>query len=248
MITLRHTPRGFLRNSRWLARERGYRHTVDACCDFIVDLLHAYLLDKPDLLSLHCGGVVFPQGLVLFPNTYRSGKSTLAIKLASMGLRIFSDDVIPYSRSERKGIALGILPRLRLPLPEVDDPQLFTFIDHQRGPASNRFLYCNLNRRQLVPIGERASVVGIVLLNRSPTEPPSIRTADKGDALKQVIQRNFTRRTPAPEILDGLFSLIAETPCHTLTYDTPSQAADLLCAMFGEPETDAAPPRSRRYA
>ncbi|OQX43093.1 MAG: hypothetical protein B0D88_05245, partial [Candidatus Sedimenticola endophacoides] len=111
LITLRHTPRGFLRNSRWLARERGYRHTVDACCDFIVDLLHAYLLDKPDLLSLHCGGVVFPQGLVLFPNTYRSGKSTLAIKLASMGLRIFSDDVIPYSRSERKGIALGILPR-----------------------------------------------------------------------------------------------------------------------------------------
>ncbi|MEJ1494868.1 MAG: hypothetical protein RPU13_00040, partial [Candidatus Sedimenticola sp. (ex Thyasira tokunagai)] len=104
LISLEESSKGFIRRSNWLSGEKLYKHPVNAVCDFIVDLIHAYLSDKPDLLCLHCAGVEFAGGLVLFPNTYQAGKSTLVVKLAALGLRLFSDDVIPYSISKREGM------------------------------------------------------------------------------------------------------------------------------------------------
>ena len=233
LISIEHGPEGFVRHSNWLTGKKVFKHPVTAVCDFIVDLIHAYLSDKPDLLCLHCAGVEFEQGIVLFPNTYRAGKSLLSVKLASLGYRVFSDDVVPYSISAGRGIGLGILPRLRLPLPDVGDPAFARFVDAHAGPGSNRYLYCDLPEGNLAPLGERAPVAAIAVLERSDSAPPEIRPADRGQILRDVILRNFSRRNSALDILAALHRLVEQTPCCTLTYDTPQQAAELLAAEFG---------------
>ena len=233
IIELESTAQGFIRRSQWLDKPSRFQGPVDAACDLIVDLIHAYLAEKPDLLCLHCAAVQLPQGLVLFPNTYRSGKSTLSMKLASEGLRLFSDDVLPLSISDRKGMALGILPRIRLPLPESADAGFRTFVDQHRGPANKRYLYGNLPETTLAPLGETSPIKCIIVLERTADAPPSIDVANKGDILKNVILRNFARQGTALNILDTLYALVEESECYTLRYNTLQEATDLLLSRFG---------------
>ena len=77
VITIQKTEAGFERRSRWLSKSTIFRNPIDAVCDLVVDLIHAYATDNKGLLCLHCAAVEFKQGLVVFPNTYRAGKSTL---------------------------------------------------------------------------------------------------------------------------------------------------------------------------
>ena len=236
LISVELGTEGFVRRSKWLTREKVFKHPVTAVCDLVVDLIHAFLSDKPDLLCMHCAGVEFKEGIVLFPNTYNAGKSLLSVKLASAGFRVFSDDVVPYSISGKQGMGLGILPRLRLPLPRVGDTAFERFVDTHAGPRSSRYLYCDLPEKNLAPLGARGPVAAITVLQRRDSRPPEIHPADRGQVLRDVILRNFSRRNTALDILEALHLLVERTACYTLSYDTPQQAVDLLTKEFGAPD------------
>ena len=75
VITLTKTEKGYQRVSPWLTKPAAYPDKVDAVCDFIVDLINAYIADDPRLLCLHCAAIEFEYGLVVFPNPYKAGKS-----------------------------------------------------------------------------------------------------------------------------------------------------------------------------
>ena len=119
VITVRKTDAGYERRSNWLSKPAIFSNAVDVVCDLIVDLIHAYVADNQGLLCLHCAAVEINGELVIFPNTYRAGKSTLSLKLVSSGARLFTDDVLPISNQGDLGLALGILPRLRGGAPEA---------------------------------------------------------------------------------------------------------------------------------
>jgi hypothetical protein len=222
----------FIRRSGWLEKPSRFKDPVDAVCDFIVDLIHAYLAAKRDQLCIHCAAVEFDQGLVLFPNTYRSGKSTLAVKLASRGYRIFSDDVLPLDAENDCGVALGILPRLRLPLPGNSDSDFRAFAKAHRGVANSRYLYVDLDRERLAPLGTRSPIVGIVTLEYGEDRPAGIIPAARSQMLKNVILRNFARQGPAMEIFDRLHRLVDQADCYHMNYRTLDQACDLLGETF----------------
>ncbi len=233
-IELELTAKGYCRRSYWAKETKYFRDPVDTVCDFIVDLIHAYLDNHENLLCLHCAAVELKDGIVLFPNTYRAGKSTLSVKMASLGCRVFSDDVIPYSPSEDKGVGLGILPRLRLPLPQLEDTDFCDFVTSHSGPSSKRYSYTQLDKDQLAPLGEVAAISGITLLERKEgIQKATIRRADKGDVLKSVIERNFAQKVSAINTLDSLYSMVEKTDCFILCYSSLQQAADALFEQFG---------------
>jgi hypothetical protein len=236
-IRLSPSRKGYKRDSEWLKKPIVFRDPVDAVCDLIVDLVHAYVADHPDLLCLHCAAVEFGGGLVIFPSTYRAGKSTLSVKLASCGGRLYTDDVLPIRKSDHAGMALGILPRLRLPLPQSADRHFREFIDRRRGPVSARYQYVKLKRSEHAPLEETASICGIVVLERGSGEAPALAEADRGHMLKDVILRNFARQNPALDVLECLYAVVANAPCYRLRYETLEEAADLLIDAFGSPES-----------
>ena len=233
VITIQNTERGFQRQSRWLSKPATFRNPVDAVCDFIVDLIHAYIADNEDLLCLHCAAVEFKQGLVIFPNTYRAGKSILSVKLASCGGRLFSDDVLPITAQEPLGMALGILPRLRLPLPETSDQTFVDFVAKRECPKNSRYLYVSLTEHEQPSFGTMAPICGITILQRDRTNKPALMIAKKNFVLKDVILRNFARQNPALEIVDRLCSIVEEAKCYTLRYADLDQAVKLLEDAFG---------------
>jgi hypothetical protein len=158
VITIRKTDSGFQRQSRWLSKPKIFRNPIDTVCDFIVDLIHAYIADNEGLLCLHCAAVKFNQGIVVFPNTYRAGKSILSLKLVSCGGQLFTDDVLPITSHGNFGMALGILPRLRLPLPEALGGEFSNFAFEHAGPKSDRYLYVKLSKREQAELGTTAPI------------------------------------------------------------------------------------------
>ena len=232
-IILRKTEEGYQRTSPWLDVPITYRHPVNVACDFLVDLIKALNVSQPDLMCLHTAAADFGAGLVFFPDSYNSGKSTLAAHLAAQGIRVFADDVLPVRGNSALGIAPGILPRLRLPLPAASHSDFLNFIDTHRGPESDRFLYLDLEEHLLPPYGISAPIIGIVELERvAETVEPELRDGDRGQLMKKTILRNFARVLPSADILDQIFFIIEGAACYTLRYSAGDTAARLLINTF----------------
>ncbi len=233
VIAVRNTAAGFERRSPWLSKPAVFKDPVDAVCDLIVDLIHAHVADNQGLLCLHCAAVELNRGLVLFPNAYRAGKSTLSLKLVSAGARLFSDDVLPISNQADVGMALGILPRLRLPMPQGITPDFRNFVIRRAGPQNSRYLYVKLGLSEQAVLGTAAPVRGITILQREENVTPRLLEVKKSTVVKDMILRNFARQNPGLEIVDRLYAIVENAQCYRLEYDDLDQAVNLLKEVFG---------------
>ncbi len=232
VITIWRHADGFFRTSPWLDEAKAYTDPVNATCDFIVDLVHAYNADHPDILCLHCAAALINDRLVIFPNGYNQGKSTFMALLASQRIRMLCDDVMPLDLKSFEGQALGIQPRLRNPVPSGLGARFDTLVRNHTGPHSSRFQYLNLTEDFLAGFGETYPVGGVVILDRNETGENTITPASQADALKAIILRNFSDSMPAANILDGLCALIDQARTFRLSYNNGDTAVDLLRGAF----------------
>jgi len=233
VITIEKTADGFKRTSPWLSQPIVFEDSVNAVCDLLVDLIKYYISENHSLLCLHCAAVQMGDGLIVFPSTYNAGKSTLAAYLAEAGMKLFADDVMPINGDDNRGVAPGIQPRLRLPLPENSGSSFRNFIDGKSGPRSQRFVYLDLGEDRLAPFGTIAPIHGFVLLQRENEGKATLSPAPKSEVLKSTVLRNFSRQVTAVDVLDRLFSLVGVADCHTLSYSCPKDAVQLLDDAFG---------------
>jgi hypothetical protein len=232
VMTIRKTARGYRRESRWLSRPTTYPDPVNAVCDFLVDLIKAYVADQPSMLCLHTAAVELGDGLVIFPSVYKAGKSTLSIHFAASGARLYADDVLPIAGGSNEGVAPGLLPRLRVPLPDDAGPRFDDFVARRRGPESGRFLYVDLDEDELAPHGARAPIRGIVLLERADVDTPTLTKLAASEALKRAIAQNFARDVPALDILDRLHAIADSAQCWELRYRSGEDAVAVLRDAF----------------
>lgn len=226
----------YSRASPWLNETKSYPDPVNAVCDFIVDLVHAYNAEHPEFLCLHCAAAIVNDQLVVFPSGYNQGKSTFMTMLASQQTRILCDDVMPLGLKTYQGQALGIQPRLRNPLPQELGEQFDDFVSHHVGPSSSRFQYLNLGKDTLANFGETHPVGGVVILERNELDQNTIEPAGQADALKAIILRNFAGAMPAASILDGLCNLIDQARIFRLNYSAGDAAIHLLRDAFTSEE------------
>ncbi len=233
VIRIEKSGNTYVRHSRWLDQPISFDDPLDAVCDFLVDLTKAYLETATGMMCLHGAAAHFNDGLVIFPSTYRSGKSTLAVELARRGVRIFADDVLPIENNRNFGVAPGILPRLRLPFPENTGNGFQGFIKSRAGAASRRYQYVDLHDHEIAPLGETAPISGIVLLERHDAHSPELLPARESDIVKSIILRNFSKNVAAADVLDRLIEVSWHADTHILKYATFEQAAGLLCERFG---------------
>jgi len=233
VINIQKTEAGFERRSKWLSKPAVFTDPVDAACDLVVDLIHAHVADHKNMLCLHCAAVEFKQGLVVFPNTYRAGKSILSLKLVESGERLFTDDVLPVSNQGDAGLALGILPRLRLPLPNPISSKFVKFVENRYGPQNDRYLYVRLGLNEQAALGTTAPIHGITILQREKNAEPQFLKVKKSTVVKDMILRNFARQNPGIEIVDRLYSVVENAACYRLQYDNLEQASNLLKEVFG---------------
>lgn len=232
VITIRRKNKGYRLETPSLGPAIHQPTDVGVVCAFIADLVQVYIADQSSLLCLHCGAAAFAGGLVIFPNQFRAGKSTLLARLAAAGIPVFADDVLPIANASGQGIALGFAPRLRLPLPGNAGAFFRRFIRAHGGPSDDRYLYLDLPPETLARHGRRMPIAACVLLDRRSAGSAQLVPTPKSRGLQRVILQNFARSVPATEIADCLCDLVTRVPCFTLRYSNLDDAAALLQDAF----------------
>jgi len=169
---------------------------------------------------------------VIFPSQFRAGKSTLLARLAASGVPVFADDVLPISRASRQGIALGVAPRLRLPLPKSVSVDFRRFVRTHSGPSDDHYLYLDLPSEILIRHGRKMSIAACVLLDRRSGGKAQIVPTPKSLGLQRAIRQNFAHSVPAAGIADCLHDLVTSIPCYILRYSSLDEAASLLQDVF----------------
>jgi hypothetical protein len=192
-----------------------------------------FVRDWPDHFCLHAAAVEINGAAVIFPSDQKAGKSVLAAQFAEANHRVFGDDVIALTPHAAQVMSLGIVPRLRLPLPENLGPRFYEFINRRRGPGSDHYQYLNPPKEEFADFGVKIPVSAIVLLDRSPDGAASLQPVSQGIALKQLIRKNFAETMPVVKIFETLRRLTSSVPCHRLTFSKGPQAITLLQQVFG---------------
>lgn len=209
------------------------RNVMEALCDLHFELIDWFLDAHPGYLCMHCAAAEFGSGLVVFPSPTKTGKSTLTLQLAAAGHRIFCDDVLPLTPERDHGFALGIAPRIRLPLPRPVQDELGAFLDSRGGPRDRYYHYVNLADAELAALGTRAPIAGLVLLERQASGPARLEPVPHGEMLRLIIRRNSPDVAPAPDIFDRLHELTRRAPRFRLVYSQGSAAIEALEREFG---------------
>lgn len=205
---------------------------VNAICDLVVEMSWERLRSRPDLLCLHAAALTFNDRLVIFPNARRAGKSLLSATLAQRGHAVFSDDFVPLQVTPQtgaiSGIANGIAPRLRLPLPDNLSATLHSWIMDRIAVRNKQYGY--LTGIDLPQSGTTAPVGAIVVLEGDPTmtEPASLTPVTQEAAMASLVTQNFGRQVHAGAILRVAEALTRTVPVLRLRYNSVEDAAALL--------------------
>jgi hypothetical protein len=213
-------------------REPVVASAVEAVCGLIVDVADAAIAEAPNRLWLHCAAVEFGGRLVIFPSHSHAGKSTLTARLASAGHTVLGDDILPLSDDDRQGIALGIAPRLRLPLPVGASASFGRFVAENTAASDGRYLYLDADCGALAPRGTSREIGAVVLLDRQDETQARFSRATDSETLQTLIRQNFTGDDQAARQLDRLHLLVAGLPCLKLTYSDLEDAVSLLESRF----------------
>ena len=228
VLTARRSGAGYSLESPWKPSPVEYCDLVDLVCAMIVDLVRAYADGRGSLLCLHAAAAEFAGRLVIFPCSYRAGKSTFAAALAAAGSRIWADDVIAMSERRGTALALGAAPRLRLPLPKRSSARFRRYLETRIGPGNKRYLYLDLDADALASHGMEARVGGFILLDRVPGAEPELARIERSTVLQTLVVQNFARQVPAIDILGRLHALVDGMPCYSLRY---GEAEDAVCVV-----------------
>ena len=192
------------------------RTICDAACGFHYEAYRWYRSAFRDHLCIHAAAVKIGDGIVLFPNTFAAGKSILSVALASHGYRLYADDVVALDMNNHEAVSLGILPRLRLPLPsKAISPLMSRFLQTRRCLESQTDLYIGLEHELQANLGERGKIAAIVVLERLTRYTPA-RLAPIGaaEAMRAIITQNFNTAHDVTKI----FSVLKETTFNSKTY------------------------------
>jgi hypothetical protein len=220
---------------------------VNAVCDALVGLALALPAEHPNLICLHAAAVAMAGRLVVFPNVRRAGKSTLSAALARAGHPLFSDDVVPLSfvaGIRARGHALGLAPRLRLPLPETLPQDFRDWAETVAGPRNRQYLYLSLPAQP--PFGQVLPLGAFVILDRQDS-PVAARLDPVGPevAMNALLLQNFTRDRHSGDVLRAIAATLSDRPSFRLSYHSLDDAVRCLEHQFdGWP--DAVPQVTRK--
>ena len=221
----------------WPDKQKTRKHDpINAICDLIVELNWSRLRQNNELMCLHAAGLQMGNSLLVLPSRRRAGKSTLSAELARRGHHVFTDDILAVqlnSSGVADGLATGVAPRLRLPLPAGASPAFSRWVEKDPGPANAQYKY--LTSAPVAEYGQACPIGGIVTLERVEDDiDPVFSEIDIGEILPILIYQNFGRFANAQRILSVFSAIAQELPCLKLTYGNFERAADLLEASVDE--------------
>lgn len=201
-----------------------------ATCAVIADLAQDFFETRPGCMALHCGAFRYNGRLIAMTGPSRAGKSTLTARLtAEPDMEIFCDDILPLIDGE--AFALGIAPRLRLPLPATCTDAFRTHVAANLGPHDDRYGY--VCTPTVATHGTRAELSVLLILDRRAEGRARLHSVKEGEALKYLLSQNMSDLVSADAAFARLSEFLEKVICLRLVYADLEDAVVLLREAFG---------------
>lgn len=201
-------------------------------------VIGAFVAADPDWICLHAAAVALGQGdrrgLTVLLGDTMAGKSTLAMALAARGARLWCDDRLPLSRN-MQGLALGLRPKLRLPLPDSAPAQFAALVEARHAAREGNMVYLALEKETQAAFGEVLPVRCMITLERS-RQPlaPELVAAGVGETVKHLVPVTFAPHLDPMTRLTRLRQVATACECRHLAYGDSFEAAEFLMQELGE--------------
>lgn len=208
------------------------RDLMEAVCDFHYEFIDWFADRNPAHFCVHMAAVEVAGQAVLFPAIQKTGKSTLSLHCVQAGRALLGDDVVAIDPDTQEAVALGLMPRMRLPLHPRFSPAFRAFMAKRAGLTDRRWQYLALQPGEILPYGTRLPVGGVIVLDRRRDGAASIDALPPSRALKALIDRNFGGLEQPGRIFDSFRRIVEQVNCFRLTYSDPEEGAALLIAAF----------------
>jgi hypothetical protein len=206
---------------------------ASAVCAVVADLLEAFSEQATTPIVFHAGAFAIDNRLIAITGPGRAGKSTLISRLcAEPKLQVFCDDVLPVG-PQGEGIALGVSPRLRLPLPADSSEAFRQMVARHLGPHDSRYGY--VCPATLAPHGTHLPLSALVVLDRQADTPARLHHIQQDDGLFYALQQNMGHFESPGEALAATQALLGGITCVRLVYSNLEEAVQLLQQAFSSP-------------
>ncbi|GGO54850.1 Coenzyme PQQ synthesis protein D (PqqD) [Roseovarius pacificus] len=233
-----HEDGSFSFRSRWGQHPLTDLGLAGATCGAVADITQSYLDARPGIFGLHCGAVRIGGHLIAFTGTYRAGKTTLVARLGiEPDFELFCDDVLPIG-TDGKAVALGIQPRLRLPLPDTVAPGFGDYVSRSLTVHDRRYGYVSIPTQ--APHGTRAPLAALVVLSRRDGGPARFHRMEPAKAAACLIRQNIADPGEAKAHYDRVAAMAEGLTCFHLVYSDLEEAVALIRAAFEAPAIPAA--------
>ncbi|MGE0722727.1 MAG: hypothetical protein AB7O45_00045 [Alphaproteobacteria bacterium] len=205
---------------------------IDAANFATAAMIEALVAADPALARVHAAALDGPAGLVLLVGASGAGKSSIALHLARAGHRLFADDQIVLRLAGRpvEGIALGLRPKVRRPIPASFGPSFEAFVRTRTALTTDDFLALALDATLQAPFASRRPVAAIVLVERLPEGPARLERTAAASALRRLLAETIGQPDRTAGRVAALAQLCAAVPAFQLIYADSVAAAAALRA------------------
>lgn len=205
-----------------------------ATCGAVADIVQGYLDSRPGIFGLHCGAVQVHGHLVAFTGPYRAGKTTLVARLGTEpGSALFCDDILPID-ADGSAIALGIKPRLRLPLPPGLSNAFERHVFRNLCVEDDRYGFVGTPNQ--APLGTRAPLAAMIVLCRHDGAHARFHELATAEAAGFLIRQNIADPGDAGAHYERVAEMAKNLVCLTLVYSDLEEAVTLIRDTFGDGE------------
>jgi len=225
-LSVRQKRRGYQVHST--AGTETYRHRSAAAllCDVGIDLAEEAVRHHPDWLCLHCSAVSARGRLMVFPNTNRAGKSLLAASFLPLGARILADDLLAIT-SDAHGVAFGLPPRLRLPLPSSSH-RLARHMESLDGEQDSQYRFLYAGSEGLASCGETQPLGAFIIPLRGAHSGVSLTRLSPAAGLQYLAYQFQMGDGQAGTVFKRAYQLCRTVPLWQMEYEDAEEAAAFL--------------------
>lgn len=210
-----------------------FDNPYDAANGLAGGLISVFIARDPQMVCLHAGAARVGDGLVVVIGDSFAGKSSVALHLAVLGNRFFGDDQLGVTlENPSVGLCLGLMPKVRLPLPEDCGDAFREFVDGYSSMQGDEMAYLKLWEGEAGAFGETLPVRALVFLDRTETGDSELRPASRPELVKAMVRTAFAPHIPSHDLLAGLTRLADAADAYHLRFSSSRDAAALLSRQF----------------
>ena len=210
-----------------------FDNPYDAANGLAGGLISVFVARDPRSICLHAGAAKIDDGLVIVIGDSFAGKSSVALHMAVLGHQFFGDDQIAVTLGpDAVGTCLGLMPKVRLPLPEDCGDAFREFVEGYSSMQSDEIAYLKLWEGEAGDFGETAPIRALVFLDRSDAGDAVLEPATWSDLVRNMVSTAFAPHIGSGDLLAGLTQLAAGTRSYHLRFSSSREAAGLLSRKF----------------